>query len=58
MTRKSNETMLYRELLLVEMKQTSLMNMISELCTENLRMSRLRQDLALVINVKVYSHEM
>ena len=50
--------MLYRELLLVEMKQTSLMNMISELCTENLRMSRLQQDLALVTNVKVYSHDL
>ena len=58
MTGKSNETRLYRELLLVEMKQTSLMNMISELCIENLRMSRLQQDLALVTNVKVYSHDL
>ena len=51
--RKSKVMMLYRELLLVEMRQTSHLNMISELRTERYLTSRIRQGLALVIHVKV-----
>lgn len=53
MKRKSKMMRLNRELLLVEMRQTNHLNMISELRTERFRISRLRQDLALVIHVKV-----
>ncbi len=45
--------MSHRELLLVEMKRTNCLNMISELRTERDFTSRLRQDLTLVTNVKV-----
>lgn len=54
MKRKSKMRVSYRELLSVEMKQTNRLNMISELRTERVYTSRLRQDLTLVINVKVY----
>ena len=53
MKRKSKMGMSYRELLSVEMKQTNRLNMISELRTERVYTSRLRQDLTLVTNVKV-----
>ncbi len=46
--------MSYRELLSVEMKRSNRLNMISELRTERVYTSRLRQDLTLVTNVKVY----
>ena len=44
-----------RELLLVGMKRTNLLNMILEPRTEHLWISRMRRGLALVIHVSVYA---